>query len=136
MKAVSQRCLGDPDVLETVEVPRPAATPGHVLIELAATSVNPADCKLRAGAVAFLGEPPFILGFDVCGTVCEVGSAVTRLQRGDSVFGMVHTRTGTYSQYVLAPRGHPGRPSGEPGSPPGCRAAHRRLDRLAGLGGR
>ncbi|MCX4091950.1 NADP-dependent oxidoreductase [Nocardia sp. alder85J] len=102
MKAVGQRSLGGPEVLETVEVPCPAPRAGQVLIRLGATSVNPADCKLRAGAVTFLGEPPFTLGFDVSGTVTEIGDGVTEFRSGDEVFGMVHSRTGTYGEYVLA----------------------------------
>ncbi|MQY21438.1 NADP-dependent oxidoreductase [Nocardia macrotermitis] len=102
MKAVSQQILGGPEVLETVEVPLPTLRPGQVLIRLAATSVNPVDCKLRAGQVGFLGEPPFTLGFDLSGTVTEVGEGVSEFRSGDQVFGMVHTRTGTYSEYVTA----------------------------------
>jgi NADPH:quinone reductase-like Zn-dependent oxidoreductase len=30
---------------------------------------------------------PLILGFDVCGEVVEVGSAVTQFQVGDQVYG-------------------------------------------------
>ncbi len=102
MRAVSQQVLGGPDVLETVEVPQPTLRQGQVLIRLAATSVNPVDCKLRAGQVRFLGEPPFTLGFDLSGTITEVGEGVTEFRSGDEVFGMVHTRTGTYSEYVTA----------------------------------
>ncbi|WP_216893915.1 NADP-dependent oxidoreductase [Nocardia alni] len=106
MKVVSQKDLGGPDVLETIEVPLTAPRRGQVLIRLAATSVNPVDCKLRAGQVGFLGEPPFTLGFDVCGTVAEVGDEVTEFGSGDQVFGMVHSRTGTYCEYVIARADH------------------------------
>jgi len=99
---ISQRRLGDPEVLETVQVPMPIPGPGEVLLRLGATSVNPVDCKLRAGRVNFLGDPPFTLGFDVSGTVTEIGAGVTGMRRGDDVFGMVHSRTGTYSEFVIA----------------------------------
>lgn len=102
MRVVSQRTLGGPDVLEPIEVPRPTPRAGQVLIRSGATSVNPVDCKLRAGHVTFLGEPPFTLGFDVSGTVTEVGDDVTEFRSGDEVFGMVHSRTGAYGEYVLA----------------------------------
>lgn len=102
MRAVSQLRLGEPEVLHTVEVPRPTPGPGEVSIRLGATSVNPVDCKLRSGYVNFLGTPPFTLGFDVSGTVADLGPGVTEFAVGDEVFGMVHSRTGTYSEYVLA----------------------------------
>ncbi|MQY27331.1 2-haloacrylate reductase [Nocardia sp. RB56] len=92
-------------MLETIEVPRPEPRAGHVVVRLGATSVNPVDCKLRSGAVTFLGEPPFTLGFDLSGTVVDVGDGVTEFRSGDEVFGMVHSRTGTYSEYVLARAG-------------------------------
>lgn len=102
VKAISQNTLGGPDVLETVDLPRPVPRPGQVLVRMCATSVNPADWKLRSGLVTHLGEPPFTLGFDVSGIVAEVGAEVGRFRPGDEVFGMVYSRTGTYSEYVLA----------------------------------
>ncbi|MFE9321107.1 NADP-dependent oxidoreductase [Nocardia sp. NPDC052278] len=102
MKAVAQRSLGGPEVLRTIEVPRPSPRPGEVLLRLRATAVNPVDWKLRSGHVTHLGPPPFTLGFDVCGTVTEIGTDVTGFQSGDEVFGMIFSRTGAYSEYVVA----------------------------------
>lgn len=102
MKAISQTSFGGPDVLETVDVPRPVPRAEQVLLRMCATSVNPADWKRRSGLSTQFGEPPFTLGFDVSGIVVEVGAGVERIQPGDDVFGMVYSRTGTYSEYVLA----------------------------------
>ncbi|MEV0707943.1 NADP-dependent oxidoreductase [Nocardia aurea] len=102
MKAISQRALGGPDVLETIEVPIPEPGRGEVLVRMGATSVNTVDRKLRSGRVNFLGPPPFTVGFDLSGTVVGVGPGVTAFGSGDAVFGMVHGRTGTYSEYVVA----------------------------------
>lgn len=102
MKAVIQQRLGGAEVLETVEVAMPEPGPGEVLIHMRATAVNVVDCKLRSGAVTFLGAPPFTVGFDVSGVVAAVGAEVDRFVPGESVLGMVHSRTGTYSEYVLA----------------------------------
>ncbi|WP_280507832.1 NADP-dependent oxidoreductase [Nocardia flavorosea] len=102
MKTVSQQRFGDPDVLDTVQTAMPVPGRGEVLLRLGAASVNPVDCKLRAGRVRFLGDPPFTLGFDVSGTVVAIGADVTGIRRGDNVFGMVHSRTGTYSEFVVA----------------------------------
>ncbi|MGX1772221.1 NADP-dependent oxidoreductase [Nocardia brasiliensis] len=101
MLAITQSRFGGVEVLETVEVDRPVPGPGEVLIRVAATSVNPADWKVRSGLVQGLGNPPLTLGFDVSGVVAEIGSAVERFEVGDAVFGMV--MGGANAEYVVAP---------------------------------
>lgn len=103
MRAITQKTFGGPDVLETVDLPRPVPQPGEVLVRVAATSVNPADWKLRGGQVMRIGEPPFTLGFDVSGTVAELGPGVTTFALGDEVFGMLLSRSGAYAEYVALP---------------------------------
>ncbi|MFB7720491.1 NADP-dependent oxidoreductase [Nocardia sp. NPDC056100] len=106
MKAISQNTVGGPEVLQTVEVERPAPGAGEVLVRVAATSVNAADWKLRNGSIDVLGPPPFTLGFDVSGTVVEIGDGVTDFNIGDEVFGMALSRSGTYAEYVVTPADH------------------------------
>lgn len=80
--------FGGPDVFEHVErdVPMPGA--GEVLIEVAATSVNPVDYKLRSGvAEAFAPDLPAVLHGDVSGTVVAVGADVDTFSEGDEVYG-------------------------------------------------
>jgi NADPH:quinone reductase len=80
--------FGGPGVFEQAEraVPDPAA--GEVLIEVAATSVNPVDYKVRSGAAeAFAPELPAILHGDVSGTVVAVGDEVESFSEGDAVYG-------------------------------------------------
>ncbi|WP_433563808.1 NADP-dependent oxidoreductase [Nocardia sp. CA-151230] len=103
MKAISQRTLGGPDVLETVEVDVPRPGPGEVLVRAAATSINAADWKLRSGAVTKLGPPPFTLGFDLSGVVTAVGAEVNEFRPGDEVFGNVLSRSGAYAEYAVTP---------------------------------
>ncbi|MEV6096508.1 NADP-dependent oxidoreductase [Nocardia sp. NPDC051981] len=103
MKAISQRTLGGPDVLETVEVDVPRPGTGEVLVRVAATSINAADWKLRSGAVTKLGPPPFTLGFDLSGVVTAVGAEVTEFRPGDEVFGNVLSRSGAYAEYTVTP---------------------------------
>ncbi len=52
-----------------------------------------------------LGEPPFVLGWDVSGVVEAVGFGVHTLNAGDEVFGMpwFPRRAGAYAEYVTAP---------------------------------
>lgn len=103
MKAISQDILGGPEVLRTVEAPRPTPRTGQVLVRMCATSVNPVDCKLRAGVVTHLGPPPFTLGFDLSGTVVEIGPEVESFQPGDEVFGMIFSKKRAPTANSLSP---------------------------------
>lgn len=87
MKLIRQSELGPPDVLRLIEAPAPEPRPTEVLVRVAAAGVNPVDWKTRAKG-GFLGEPPFTVGWDVAGTVEQVGYGVTRFAVGDRVFGM------------------------------------------------
>jgi len=104
MRAIRQRFLGGPDVLEFVDVPRPAPGPTEVLVRVAAAGVNPVDWKVRAHG-GFLGEPPFTVGWDVAGVVEGLGRGVTRFVPGDRVFGMPRfpREAAAYAEYVTAP---------------------------------
>jgi NADPH:quinone reductase-like Zn-dependent oxidoreductase len=104
MRAVRQRALGGPEVLELVEVPRPEPGPTEVLVRVSAAGVNPVDWKTRErGGV--LGQPPFTVGWDVAGTVEEVGRGVTRFAPGERVFGMPRfpREAAAYAEYVTSP---------------------------------
>lgn len=104
MRAISQDVLGGPEVLREVEVERPEPRANEVLIRVRAAGVNPTDWKHRAAGV-FLGEPPFVLGWDVSGVVEAVGFGVAAFGPGDEVFGMLpypHGH-GSHAEYVIAP---------------------------------
>ena len=96
MKAVVINKFGGPDVLEVIDLPNPTVSPGHLLIAVKATSVNPLDCKIRAGQVADLAPSfPAVLQGDVAGIVVEVGSNVSGFKVGDEVFGYAGGVKGT-----------------------------------------
>jgi len=107
MRAVTQDTYGGPDVLKVIETARPVALPTEVLVRVVAAGVNPVDDKTRAGGgmAGVLGDPPFILGWDVSGVVEEVGFGVHTLNVGDAVFGMpwFPRQAGGYAEYVAAP---------------------------------
>jgi NADPH:quinone reductase-like Zn-dependent oxidoreductase len=114
MRAIVQDAFGGPDVLREAETERPSPRPGEVLIRVRTAGVNPTDWKHRAGG-GFLGEPPFVLGWDVCGTVTEVGYGVTIHRTGDEVFGMLPYPFGhgAHAEYVTGPaRAFVARPEG------------------------
>ncbi|MEU4340916.1 NADP-dependent oxidoreductase [Nocardia sp. NPDC023852] len=110
MLAITQKVFGGPEVLDIEEVDRPRPGAGEVLIRVAATSVNPADWKVRAGLLDRIGEPLLTLGFDVSGIIEELGPGVDRFGVGDAVYGMVFG--GANAEYVvvqvhtLAPKPH------------------------------
>ncbi|AZO53214.1 MAG: NADP-dependent oxidoreductase [Mesorhizobium sp.] len=88
MRAVTQNSVGGPDVLVTAELPDPSPKAGEVLVRVKAAGINPVDGAVRAGNYPLLGEPPFILGWDISGTVEALGAGVTSFKVGDDVFGM------------------------------------------------
>jgi len=104
MRAIRQRTLGGPEVLELTEVPRPEAGPTEVLVRVTAAGVNPVDWKTRASG-GFLGQPPFTVGWDVAGVVEAVGRGVTRFATGERVFGMPRfpREAAAYAEYVTSP---------------------------------
>ena len=104
MKAVSQDELGGPGVLKLVSLPIPEPGVSEILIRVHAASVNPIDGANRETG-AFVGQPPFVLGWDVSGTVEAVGPGVTLYKPGNSVFGLLPFPQGhgAYSDYVVGP---------------------------------
>nr|WP_062338494.1 NADP-dependent oxidoreductase [Herbidospora sakaeratensis] len=104
MKAVSQDVLGGPDVLHTIDLPRPVPGPTEVLVRVHAAGLNPTDWKHRATG-GLLGEPPFVLGWDVSGVVEEAGAGSVIYKPGDEVFGMLRYPFGhgSFAEYVTAP---------------------------------
>ncbi|MFJ3669304.1 NADP-dependent oxidoreductase [Streptomyces sp. NPDC090106] len=104
MRAISQDVLGGPEVLKEVELERPVPRANEVLVRVRAAGVNPTDWKHRATG-GFLGEPPFVLGWDVSGVVEAVGVGVARFVPGDEVFGMLSYPWGhgSHAEYVSAP---------------------------------
>ncbi|MET1074003.1 MAG: NADP-dependent oxidoreductase [Umezawaea sp.] len=110
MKAITQHAFGGPEVLVVAEVDRPTPLPTEILVRVHAAGVNPVDWKTRSGSgmAGVLGEPPFILGWDVSGVVEEVGFGVTTVKPGDEVYGMpwFPRAASAYAEYVTAPSRH------------------------------
>ncbi|MCX4830140.1 NADP-dependent oxidoreductase [Streptomyces sp. NBC_01016] len=104
MKAISQDTLGAPEVLQEVEVPRPKPGIGQIVVAVHAAGLNPTDYKHRSSGL-FLGEPPFVLGWDVSGVVEAVGLGVALFKPGDEVLGMLPYPygAGSHAEYVAGP---------------------------------
>lgn len=106
MKAGVIEHFGEPNIFKLVDLPKPKVIPGHVSIEVAATCVNPVDCKIRQGVVKNIApEFPAVLHGDVAGIVEAVGEGVSAFQPGDEVYacaGGVKGLGGAIAEFMLA----------------------------------
>ncbi|MFI7665252.1 NADP-dependent oxidoreductase [Nocardia sp. NPDC049526] len=105
MRAISQDVIGGPEVLTEVELPIPTPGPGEILVQVRAAGLNPTDWRHRGVSGLFLGEPPFVLGWDVSGEVVATGTGATLFEPGDAVFGMLPYPYGhgAFAEYVVGP---------------------------------
>ncbi|WP_067138540.1 alcohol dehydrogenase catalytic domain-containing protein [Microtetraspora malaysiensis] len=76
--------------LEIVEAPTPEPGRGQVRIRMEAATVNPVDLATRDGPLAaFYGSRERVgLGWDVAGTIDEIGPGVTNFELGEMVIGV------------------------------------------------
>lgn len=105
MKAQIIEQFGDPSVFRLTYQPKPTMLPGHALIKVIATSVNPLDCKIRTGIVPVISPAfPAILHGDVAGVIEEVAYDVHDFKVGDEVYGCaggVKGLPGALAEYML-----------------------------------
>lgn len=105
MKAVRIHEFGGPEVLKLEEVERPTPATDEILVEVYASSVNPADYVVRQGGNDFLKpylKLPLGLGIDAAGMVTEVGADVRDFKQGDKVYGVPNFLSGSYAEYLAA----------------------------------
>jgi NADPH:quinone reductase-like Zn-dependent oxidoreductase len=111
MRAIGVTHFGGPEVLETIELPRPEPGPREVRIRVHAAGVNPVDRLWRNGYLAkrLAVEPaPYIPGMDAAGVVDAVGEDVgdeLGLSPGSRVVAIVdnHGQHGAYSDFLVLP---------------------------------
>lgn len=82
---------GGSEVIRRAELERPSPGSYGLRVRVVASSVNPADLRARVPAAsrAIARTFPLILGYDVAGTVDEVGSRCRGFSVGDEVFGVL-----------------------------------------------
>ncbi|HGW2957194.1 TPA: zinc-binding alcohol dehydrogenase family protein [Raoultella ornithinolytica] len=87
--------------LVDIDLPRPVAEGGDILVEVKAVSVNPVDYKIRSSTPPADGDWK-VLGWDAAGIVQEVGPDVTQFAVGDEVYyaGSL-IRPGTNAEFHL-----------------------------------
>jgi NADPH:quinone reductase-like Zn-dependent oxidoreductase len=100
MKAIVVHQYGGPEVLKFEEYPDPVPGVGEVLVRVAAASVNPIDCKRRAGLTKdfYPLQFPGLIGVDMAGTVAKIGPGVDGFSVGDQVFSMADN---TYAELCV-----------------------------------
>jgi len=108
MKTMIINQFGNSDVFVEKQLDKPKNKAGHLLVKVAATSVNTVDTMIRQMGTE-LGplapELPAILGMDFAGVVEEVGEGVTQFSVGDEVYGCaggLGQLPGTLAEYMVA----------------------------------
>jgi NADPH:quinone reductase-like Zn-dependent oxidoreductase len=106
MKAIVQDRYGSADVLELRDVETPTPGEDEVLIRVHAAGCGPDVWHLMTGLPYFVRLMPGfhklnagVRGRDVAGTVEAVGAAVTGVEAGDEVMGIVE---GSFAEYAVA----------------------------------
>jgi NADPH:quinone reductase-like Zn-dependent oxidoreductase len=104
MKAVVRYQYGSPDVLQIVDVEKPAPADNEVLIKVHAASINPFEYHFMRGTpylihmfAGWRAPKNYRLGVDFAGTIVAVGKEVSHWKVGDAVFGGAD---GALAEYV------------------------------------
>src|SRR6478752_19155 len=86
MKRVIVDHFGGPEVLKVVQEDDPRPGPGEVRVRVLAAGVSFTDAQMRAGTYIPGGpKPPFTPGYELVGTVEELGPGCARLRVGDRI---------------------------------------------------
>ena len=85
MKAMLIRSYGEDAEFDAAEVDTPQVTSGHVLVKIAASSVNTVDTMIRrmGKELPLSPDTPAILGMDLAGIFEAVGDGVEGYSIGD-----------------------------------------------------
>lgn len=111
MKAAYIEEYGDLTNIKTDHLNKPEAGEGEVLVRVKAAGVNPVDAAVARGMLkdAIPGEFPLIPGWDVAGTVEEVGHSARRFKPGDDVYAYARRpliKHGTFAEYISLPESY------------------------------
>ena len=107
MKAMLIKSYGEDAVFEPAEIEKPQVKAGHVLVKIAASSVNTGDTMIRKMGkdLPLSPDAPAILGMDFAGTIEAVGEGVSTYSIGDEVYGCaggLADLPGTLADYIAA----------------------------------
>lgn len=107
MKAMLVKSYGEDAEFELAEIEKPQVKAGHVLVKIAASSVNTVDTMIRkmGKELPLSPDTPAVLGMDFAGTVEAVGEGVSTYSIGDEVYGCaggLADLPGTLADYIVA----------------------------------
>lgn len=115
MYAYTYTDYGSPEVLNHVELPKPAPKSNEVLVRVCATTVSAGDWRARSltmpAGLGLVGRLVFgirhprkpVLGTEFSGIVEDVGTNVTAFQPGDAVIGFPGAAFGAHAEYITMP---------------------------------
>jgi NADPH:quinone reductase-like Zn-dependent oxidoreductase len=101
MRVVEISKHGGPEVLKVQERPDLPLGRGEVRIEVAAAGINFADVMARMGIYPDAPKPPCVVGYEVAGTILELGEGVESFTSGQRV--IASTMFGGYASQVVVP---------------------------------
>ena len=108
MKAMILNKYGSDAEFQLAELAEPSVKAGHVVVRVAATSVNTVDTMIRQlgqEQLPISPDLPAVLGMDFAGTIDSVGEGVTGYAPGDEVYGCAGGLTdlqGALAELMLA----------------------------------
>lgn len=107
MKGMLIKAYGENAIFEVAEIEKPKVKAGHILVKIAASSVNTVDTMIRNMGENLPLSPaaPALLGMDFAGTIEALGDGVEGYVVGDEVYGCVGGLAdlpGTLAEYIAA----------------------------------
>lgn len=103
MQRIQYHRYGGPEQMRLEEVALSEPRRGQVRVRIKAAGVNPADGKVRAGALRLVSGPKFPrgMGHDFAGVIDALGPGATKHRIGDEVFGISGIRAaGAFADYL------------------------------------
>ena len=106
MKAMVINNFGSAEEFTSAEMAKPELKPGHVIVKVMASSVNPVDYKIRelGTNLPFAPQLPAVLGMDFAGVIDSMADDVSGYEAGDEVFGCaggLGDLAGSLAEYML-----------------------------------
>lgn len=107
MKAMLLNSYGENANFEVSEIAKPEVTANHILVKIAASSVNTIDTMIKnmGNDLPLSPATPALLGMDFSGIVEAVGDGVEGFTVGDEVYGCaggLADLPGTLAEYIVA----------------------------------
>ncbi len=107
MKGILIKEYGENAVFELSEIEKPTVKSGHILVKIAASSVNTVDTMIRKMGkdLPLSPDAPALLGMDFAGIVEAIGEGVEGYTIGDEVYGCaggLADLPGTLAEYIVA----------------------------------